>query len=208
MLSSDCRELYRRAIARRYRANNVVPCGQGLQVVVGLHCQPRRGIAREVARQSFGRVGSDAAALLHDFVNARHRYSERASGVPRWGMGIMADLGGGVPEWPSSTTRALNESEGALRGRVRVDRLPHVRRVGDDVVLRALGARQGRWSPESRRQRSRPPSPAPAWAGRPTRRTRSAAAARALTRAVQLLWSSRMRCLRSSGIVSQALASP
>ena len=50
---------------------NVLECRQGLQVVVGLHDQPRSGITTEVLSQARCRVGRDSAPFLDDFVNAR-----------------------------------------------------------------------------------------------------------------------------------------
>jgi hypothetical protein len=49
---------------------------QSLQVVVGLHDQPRRCIAAKVPGQACRRVSGDRTPLLDDFVNAGRRYTQ------------------------------------------------------------------------------------------------------------------------------------
>ena len=62
------------ALRRELRSNgnlalNVAHGWQRLQVVVGLHDQPGRGIATKVLGQSSRCIGSDGAAFFDDLVN-------------------------------------------------------------------------------------------------------------------------------------------
>ena len=65
------------ALARHHRSLDLGARRQRLEFITRLQRQPRRGVAPEVLRQAGGGVGGDAAALIHDLVDARRRHPQR-----------------------------------------------------------------------------------------------------------------------------------
>jgi len=99
-LTNNGRESCGRGLARRYPASNVVPCGQGLQVIVGLQCQPRRSITDTEGEESRTLRPLQAAAITYRIAfgpRAGQKVLSVRGAMPREGAArqpLCADIGG------------------------------------------------------------------------------------------------------------------